>query len=135
VWIFSHHCFTFEAKSDKDATGKLFKKELQQAKGHPEWLKKERTSLVNKPIQPMVISPTKALDSTAEAHARGLFYISPKQVCEIADAVASELTKIRTEFAGKEFAAAVPQLKKRLAKSSLNANFIQSRFKTPLEAT
>jgi hypothetical protein len=134
VWIFSGHCFTFEAKTDKDVNGKLFKKELQQAKGHPDWLKDERNSLAKAAIQPIVVSPTNALDAAAEPHAKGLFYVSPKQLAELAEAVALELSKIRTEFAGKEFTAVVTQLKKRIVRSALHLDSIQSCFKTPLRA-
>jgi len=134
IWIFSRQCFTFEAKSDKDAHGKLFKKELQQAKGHPDWLRNERNSLSNSSIQPMIISPTKALESAGEPHANDLFYVSPKQLIDFAEDVASELSKIRTEFAGKEFVAIVTLLKNRILKSSLHLDFIQSRFKSPLRS-
>jgi hypothetical protein len=132
IWIFCGQCFTFEAKSDKDSNGKLYKKELQQAKGHPDWLRNERNSLAATPIQPMVISPTKTLDPAAKPHAKDLFYVSLKQLSELAEVVAVELSKIRTEFAGKEFAAAFAQLKNRIRQSPLSLNSIQSYFKTPL---
>jgi Helicase C-terminal domain len=132
VWIFSQQCFTFEAKADKDERGKLYKKELQQAKGHPDWLRNERHSLTDIPIQPMVIAPAKTLDSAAEPHAKDLYYLSPKQVSDFAQDVSTELSKIRTEFAGKEFAAVVAQLRKRLMRSVLHLDSIQARFKTPL---
>jgi hypothetical protein len=120
VWIFNDSCFSFEAKSNKDPKTRLFKKNLQQAKGHPEWVRAQRPELKDILIQPLIVSPGKEVDQLAKPYIEGLNYISTDDIAKFAEAVASELQSIRTQFAGKEYGAVRNELKARIKQTSID---------------
>lgn len=94
----------FEAKTDKKPDGELFKKNLQEAKGHLDWVKNK---LGHKgPIEVVMISPTSKLDKIASPFAKDLYYMHPDDLLKIAKSVAEALKKLRLQFAGQDYAVA-----------------------------
>lgn len=105
AWLSGNRAIAFEAKTEKEEKGTLYKKELQEAKGHPDWLQYFQTAESNSEltVDVVIISPTKKLHKTAIPFAGGLFVISPKAVLDLASGAAKAVSELRTKFAGKEF--------------------------------
>jgi hypothetical protein len=132
VWIFPDSCFTFEVKCNKEPKGALSKKELQQAKGHPDWLRSQRESLKHIPIQALIVSPTRHIDDTAMPHAGGLNYISTNTILEFSSKVSKELGTLRTRYSGKEYGAVKDELKAAIKQAQLDYETIKAMFNEPL---
>jgi hypothetical protein len=56
-----NRAIAFEAKTEKKERGALYKKELQEAKGHPDWLQYFQAAESNTEltVDVVIISPTK----------------------------------------------------------------------------
>jgi hypothetical protein len=114
VWPFPNgYCFCFEAKTEKKIDGAIYKKDLEEPKMHPEWVK-HYFKFKDYEFPVVMVSPTVTLDKVAEAFAAGVFYLSPDEIRAWASDVAEALRKVRATFAGsdysereKEFAAEV----------------------------
>jgi len=132
VWIFSDQCFTFEAKSNKKPEGRLYKKDVQQAKGHPDWLIAKRPDLAKVPIQAVVVSTTKSVDDIAVPYTGGLSFISTDAMIELANSVESELKTIRADFAGKEYGVVLNEFKARIKRAGFLSDSIKEQLSTPL---
>jgi DEAD/DEAH box helicase/Helicase C-terminal domain len=129
VWIFLDRCYTFEAK----AGSHLSKRYVQQAKGHVEWVRAERTELSDVVIQPLVVSMGNDVDELAKPFVNGLNFISTADIAKFGQSVATELQKLRTQFAGKEYGAVREQLKAELRQAKLDCSSIEKLLATPLE--
>ncbi len=125
VWIFSDNCFTFEVKSKKKTDGSLSKKDIQQTKGHPNWIREHFDSYKHATMYAIVVSPTRNIDAVAEPHARDVYYVSTDTIAEFANHVISEVSEIRTSFAGKEFGAVLNELKSSIIQAKINCDTIR----------
>jgi hypothetical protein len=105
AWISGNRSIAFEAKTEKGEKGSLYKKELQEAKGHPDWLQYFQAAESNSElsVDVVIVSPTKKLHKVAIPFAGGLFVISPEAVLNLAKSAAKAVSELRTKFAGKEF--------------------------------
>ena len=135
VWVFPEQCYTLEAKSDKKADGLLYKKDIQQAVGHPNWVVSNRGDVDKELIQPVIISPTKKIDGSAMPHVSGLNYISVDQIHDFAVHVSETITELRTEFAGKEYGAVMKEFIARVKQSKIDLDSISSLLDKPLSST
>jgi hypothetical protein len=120
VWLFQDRCFTFEAK----AGSILSKKYVLQAKAHPDWVRAMRPELRDAKIQPLVVSPDAKLDEIAGPFAGGLNHVAPKALAEFALRVADALRSIRAQFAGKDFAASLGEMKVAVRTNGLDASSV-----------
>jgi hypothetical protein len=126
VWTFpSGLDVAFEAKTDKKLDGALYKKELQEAKGHIDWVKNKLGHMT--PIEVVVVSPTAKLDDVAVPFAEGLFYLHPDEVLVWANAVAESLRKLRLGFVGHEYAIANIKFSSAIKDLKLDLLSIQQR--------
>ncbi len=132
VWVFADKAFTLEAKTEKGAETSLSKKEVQQAKGHPDWLRAERPELDNKTISAVVVSSINRIDAAAKPHASGLMHVSADSMAKLGKEVADSLKELRAEFAGKEFAAVLKKFKTRLKECKLHLDLIYEHLSKPL---
>lgn len=108
VWSFANDLhFAFEAKTEKNAAGELSKKDLQEAKGHVDWVK-DRLSQDPEAteIDTIVVAPTPAVHQIALPFAGGLYYLSPEKILQIAQRASEAVRKLRVTFSGREFAEA-----------------------------
>jgi hypothetical protein len=105
AWLSGNRAIAFEAKTEKKEQGALYKKELQEAKGHPDWLQYFQAAESNceLTVDIVIISPTQALHNVAVPFARGLFVVSPQTVADLAKQAAKAISELRTKFTGKEF--------------------------------
>lgn len=126
VWVFSDTCFTFEAKSNKERDGCLSKKDILEAKGHPDWVRSQREQLKQVPIYSTIVSPTRKLDFAAKPHAKGLYYISTDDMMRFANDVLSELRAVRTSFAGKEYGEVLGEFKASIRQAKFDCDAITS---------
>jgi hypothetical protein len=105
VWSFgtAYH-FGIEAKTEKKSDGFLFKKDLQEAKGHREWIAhKVCPSEKDAVIRIAIVSPTAKLDAAAEPFAEGLYYLPTDSVRKFANDCVSGLRQLRSSFSGSEY--------------------------------
>ena len=128
VWIFHHRCYTFEAK----AGNRLSKKYVLQAKGHVDWVTAERSDLSDIPIQPLIVSTGNKIDELVRPFVNGLNFISTSGIAEFGKIVTTELQKLRTQFAGKEYGAVLEQLKTEIRLVELDSESIEKLPSTPL---
>jgi hypothetical protein len=105
AWLSGNRAIAFEAKTEKKEKGALYKKELQEAKGHPDWLQyfQAAESNIELTVDVVIISPTKKLHEIAIPFAGGLFVISPQAIADLAQKAAVAVSELRTLFTGKEF--------------------------------
>jgi hypothetical protein len=111
VWSLANDLhFPFEAKTEKKAAGELSKKDLQEAKGHVDWVKDR---LCQDPeaaeIDTIIVAPTAAVHQIALPFAGGLFYLSPEKILQLAQRASEGVRKLRVTFGGREFAEAAVQ--------------------------
>jgi len=128
VWIFHRRCYTFEAK----AGNHLSKKYVLQAKGHVDWVTAERSDLSDIPIQPLIVSTGNEIDELVKPFVNGLNFISTSGIAEFGQIVATELQKLRTQFAGKEYGAVLEQLKTEIRLVKLDSESIEKLLSAPL---
>jgi hypothetical protein len=103
AWLDLSRGLALEAKTEKKPTGSLFKKDLQEAKGHPDWLRHFENLGSAYAIQVSILSPTISLDETAKPFAGGLHVVSPDGVRKLGEATIKAVTELRTSFLGREF--------------------------------
>lgn len=132
VWVFHDKCFTFENKSDKKTGSALSKKEILQAKAHPDWFRANYQELKDILIQPIVASPVRDTDVLAKPHTSGLFYVSIDALREVGKTLSETLSKIRTTFAGKEYPAVRDQLRAAIRNGGINRAAIDKLLGAPL---
>lgn len=105
AWLSGNRAIAFEAKTEKKEKGALYKKELLEAKGHPDWLQyfQAAESNTDLTVDVVVISPTKTIHDVAVPFAQGLFVALPGTVVDLANDAANAVSELRTKFTGKEF--------------------------------
>jgi len=105
VWSFSNDFhITFEAKTEKSPDGRLAKKDVQKAKGHPDWVKANVSqNPATAEIVPTIVAPSSDLDEIAVPFADNLFYLSPERIRRLAEDVSERVRKLRLSFGGRDF--------------------------------
>jgi hypothetical protein len=112
VWSFPGDAhIAFEAKTEKKVDGKLSKKDLQEAKGHIDWV---RSKVADDPktaiIDPIVVSPDRAVHEIGEPFKGGIFHLRPQQILEFATFVADRMLELRVKYRGRDYASAQKEL-------------------------
>ncbi|MGD0956702.1 MAG: DEAD/DEAH box helicase [Candidatus Acidiferrales bacterium] len=122
VWSFADDFhLTFEAKTEKSADGKLSKKDVQNAKGHPDWARANvcRNAATAK-LAAIVVAPSPELSQIALPFAGDLLYVSPEQIAKLAANTAESVRKLRIKFSGREFPEAALEFSAELRNASLD---------------
>jgi hypothetical protein len=136
VWSFaSDFHLTFEAKTEKSADGKLSKKDVQNAKGHPDWARANlcRDAATAKLVA-IVVAPSPELSQIALPFAGDLLYVSPEQVVKLAKDTAESVRKLRIKFSGREFPEAALEFSAEMRNACLDlAGLRKILLSTPLK--
>jgi Helicase C-terminal domain/Type III restriction enzyme, res subunit len=127
VWSFAGDChLVFEAKTGKKDNGRLSKSDVQEAKGHPEWV---RAKLANDPVkaevETIIISASPYLHQIALPFAGGIFYCAPEKILKWAEEVADHLRKLRVKFSGREFAEAAREFSNEMLNKRLDLDGVR----------
>jgi hypothetical protein len=105
VWSFGDVLSVcFEAKTKKKSSGLIFKKDLEEAKLHPDWVKHNTKVSGECEFLVALVSQTARLDEVAEPFAEGVYYISPDTIRSLASHVVAILRSLRAKFAGRDYA-------------------------------
>jgi hypothetical protein len=128
VWFFPDVFITFEAKAGKDADNPLCKRDLIQAKSHPDWVKAHRRDSAGLRAIAVVIPPDLALGDVAKPYVEGVTGISVSDLEQLAKEVVEALRAIRTEFSGKEYSATKEHFLRSLKQRSLLLEDLGTRF-------
>jgi hypothetical protein len=105
VWSFGDILSVcFEAKTEKKSSGLIFKKDLEEAKLHPDWVKHNTKVSGECEFLVVLVSQTARLDKVAEPFAEGVYYISPDTIRSLASHVVAVLRSLRAKFAGRDYA-------------------------------
>jgi hypothetical protein len=131
VWLFHDCCYAIENKSDKKPDGALSKRDVQQAKGHPEWVLANIAEAKDIPIRPIVVSDVYP-DAIAEPFIEGLFHAVIEDIVKEGKRVASELPNLRAQFAGKEYGSVHGEFRTAIKTASLDRGTVESFFSKPL---
>lgn len=132
IWIFPNQAFTFEAKSDKKLDATISKKDIQQAKGHLDWLREKREDCKDISIVSVLVSPIKTIHKAGIPHAKDLSYISTDEVLEMAKEISSNIKNIRTEFSGKEYGTVLNELKHKIKQEKMDLDSFIDKFTSPI---
>ncbi len=111
----------FEAKTEKKKNAKLSKRDVQEAKGHIDWI---RLKLAENPtsaeIHSLMIAPSPDLDDVALPFAKGLFYAPPELLSAQASKAVESLRTLRVKFAGREFPEAAKEFSAEIRNAQLD---------------
>ena len=122
VWSFdTDFHVAFEAKTGKKPSGALSKGDVQEAKGHPDWV---RDRLCQNPatgvIASVIVAPSPTVHQIALPFAGDLHYIAPARMLKLAERVADTLRKLRVTYVGREFAEAAVQFSAEMRNAGLD---------------
>jgi hypothetical protein len=136
VWSFvedSH--VTFEAKTEKSPDGKLSKKDVQNAKGHPDWARaKVCRSPATAIVSAIVVAPSPELSQIALPFAGDLLYVSPEQIMRLATQIGDSVRKLRIKFSGRDFAEVALEFSAEMRNAGLDlAGLRKALLSTPLK--
>jgi hypothetical protein len=111
VWSFTTDLrLAFEAKTEKKLEGALSKRDVQEAKGHPDWVRAHLCqNAATAEVATIVVASSPALHQYALPFAGGLFYIAPESVRKLAERAAAGVRALRIKFSGREFAEAATE--------------------------
>ncbi len=130
VWSFTNDLHVaFEAKTEKKQTVLLSKKDVQEAKGHSDWVRAhlcENAESVE--VATVVVAPSPSLHQIALPFASGLFYIAPDTVSKIAEKVAGSVRKLRIKFSGRDFAGAAVEFSAEMRNTGLSLKSARNTF-------
>jgi hypothetical protein len=135
VWPFSNgSCFCFEAKTEKKTDGKIYKKDLEEAKLHPDWVK-HYFKFKDYEFAVVMVSATSTVDKVAEAFAKGVFLLSPDQVREWASGIAAVLRQLRAKFAGSDYVEKEKEFAAEIKAANLDFDSVKTILtETPLKS-
>ncbi len=136
VWSFPDDFhLTFEAKTEKSADGKLSKKDVQNAKGHPDWVRANLCrDAASAKIAAIVVAPSPDLSQIALPFTGNLLYVSPDEMQKLAAQVAESVRKLRIKFSGREFAEAAVEFSAELRNAGLDLSGLnKALLSTPLK--
>lgn len=136
VWSFPDEFhLTFEAKTEKAADGKLSKKDVQNAKGHPDWVRANVCrDAAGATIAAIVVAPSPNLSQIALPFTGNLLYVSPDEMRNLAGQVIVSVRKLRIKFSGREFAEAAVEFSAELRNESLDLSGLKKALlSTPLK--
>jgi Type III restriction enzyme, res subunit/Helicase C-terminal domain len=105
VWSFPKDFhLTLEAKTEKGPDGKLSKKDVQNANGHPDWVRANLCPDASAPsFAAIIIAPSPHPHADAVPFIGSLLYASPDEISALAESVAEGVRKLRIKFSGREF--------------------------------
>ena len=126
VWTFANDVhIAFEAKTEKKSDAALSKKDLQQTRGHRDWVCERlcdgRTTAV---IETVAVSEDPKVHQIGLPFTAGVFHMTPKSLASLVDHVVKVLRDVRIKFSGRDFAAAAPELSAVLRNSGLDVKTI-----------
>lgn len=131
VWVFHDCCYAIENKSDKKADGALSKRDVQQAKGHSDWVLANIAEAKNIPIKPVVVANVYP-DAIAEPFIGGLFHVLIEDMVKEGRRVASEFPALRAQFAGKEYGSVQGDFRTAVKNANLDRGTVEVLFSKPL---
>lgn len=122
VWSFpGDFHLTFEAKTEKSADGKLSKKDVQNAKDHPDWVRANLCrGATSAKIAAIVVAPSPDLSQIALPFTGNLLYVSLEEMRKLAAQVAESVRKLRMKFSGRDFAEAAIEFSAELRNGGLD---------------
>jgi hypothetical protein len=126
VWSFANDAhIAFEAKTEKKPDPVLSKKDLQQTKGHRDWVCERlcdgRTTAV---IETVAVSEDSKVHQIGLPFTAGVFHVTPNSLAALADRVVEVLRNVRIKFSGREFGAAASDLSVVLQTNGLDVTSI-----------
>jgi hypothetical protein len=127
VWSFDDILSVcFEAKTEKKPSGAIFKKDLEEAKLHPDWVKHNTKVSGECKFLVVLVSQTAKLDKIAEPFAQGVYYISSDNIRSLADHVVAVLRSLRAKFAGRDYADAEKEFAAEITAAKLDFESLKS---------
>ena len=116
VWSFQDDIhFVFEAKTEKRPGGQISKRDLQEAKGHPEWVRARLCEgRASATIEPIIVSAATAVHAVGLPFTGGLYHLKPEAIRKWAGEAAEALRAMRIQFSGREFASAALEFSARI---------------------
>jgi hypothetical protein len=122
VWSFANDVHVaFEAKTEKKPESSLSKKDLQETKGHRDWVCERlcdgRTTAM---IETVAVSESAKVHQVGLPFAGDVFHLTPTDMAAFAARVVAVLRDVRIKFSGGEFAAAAPTMSAILRNNGLD---------------
>jgi hypothetical protein len=130
VWSFASDLHVaFEAKTEKKPVALLSKKDVQEAKGHSDWVRSRLSeNVTGGEVGIVVVAPSPSLHQIALPFAGGLYYVAPDRVLATAGEVADSIRQLRVKFSGREFAEALPEFSAAIRNLNLTVERVRIIF-------
>jgi hypothetical protein len=130
VWSFATDLhIAFEAKTEKKQAGLLSKKEIQEAKLHPDWIRSRLCeSREAAEVATVVVAPSASLHQIALPFAGGLYYIAPERVLQIGSETSESIRQLRIKFSGRDFSEALVEFSAALRNLNLTLERVRNNF-------
>jgi RAD3-like DEAD/DEAH box helicase len=127
AWSFpSDFHVAFEAKTEKKSDGTLSKKDVQETKGHADWVRARLCQdITTAEVATIVVAPSPSLHETAVPFAAGPFYLAPDKILKLAENVAENLRKLRIKFSGREFPGVAAEFSAEMRNSGLGLESVK----------
>ena len=112
VWSFPGDLhFAFEAKTEKDIDAEISKSDLQEAKGHPDWVRANlcqgRSDVA---VSSIVVAKSSKVHPVGLPFTGGLFFLTPAEILTWTKGAASALSDMRITFSGRDYPSAAADL-------------------------
>ncbi|MEX2374115.1 MAG: DEAD/DEAH box helicase [Dehalococcoidia bacterium] len=107
VWSFGENLHvTFEAKTEKLPGSLYSKSDVQEANGHPDWVRARLCEPGSDPvIYPLIVGTPTEVDQIGAPFVGDLYLVDPSEIRSFAGAIAAKLSEWRLNFFGRDFAA------------------------------
>jgi hypothetical protein len=127
IWAFLDKlCVCFEAKTEKGVNGLIYKKDLEEAKLHPDWAKHHLQFGSACEFASIIVSSTRTIDKIAAPFVQGLFFLFTANVRSLASSVVEILRKLRAKFADSEYSDVEKEFAAEITSAKLDYNSLRT---------
>jgi hypothetical protein len=126
IWeLAGNLCICFEAKTEKGFDGVLFKKDFEEARLHPDWVKFHK-EMEQHEFVVVIVSQTSTIDKIAEPFVNTVYFLSMKDIQAQAQHIATTLRRIRTKYAGRDYAESEKEFAAEIYTSKLDYSSVKA---------
>ena len=135
VWTFANDVhIAFEAKTEKKPDGTLSKKDLQETKGHADWVRDRLQNQETTVIETVAVSENPTVHQIALPFTAGVFHVTPNDLASLCKQVVEVLRNVRIKFSGCDFADSAAEVSSKLRDNGMGVKAImQTLTANPLK--
>lgn len=129
IWSIGNLIYVvYEAKSEHTPGDPIGVNDIRQAQSHGNWIRANRTCETNTKILCLIESPRTTVAPEAIAHAESLHHVTPGQLKEIFDEIATTLRRVRSKLTDLSDEKVLEELSRELTTGNLVPKRIMERL-------